>query len=102
MKLLNRDTDYAVRALLRVAGSGDAAGKTPVSRLAQELNVPYPFLRKVVRRLPRWLQPDPASSFSARSLTSVPLTGFSPGPALVTVVVNGIPSLSRVILVAPP
>ena len=51
MRLLNRDTDYAVRALLRVAGNGDANGKTPVSKLSREMHVPYPFLRKIFQTL---------------------------------------------------
>jgi Rrf2 family protein len=49
MKLLNRDTDYAVRALLRVAGS--PSGKTPVSQLSRDLKIPHPFLRKIFQTL---------------------------------------------------
>jgi Rrf2 family protein len=49
MKLLNRDTDYAVRALLRVAGN--PSGKIPVSELSRELKIPHPFLRKIFQTL---------------------------------------------------
>ena len=49
MRLLNRDTDYAVRALLQVAGN--PSEKTPVSGLSRELNIPYPFLRKIFQTL---------------------------------------------------
>jgi Rrf2 family protein len=49
MRLLNRDTDYAVRALLRVAGN--PSGKTPVSELSRELKIPHPFLRKIFQTL---------------------------------------------------
>jgi len=49
MRLLNRDTDYAVRALLRVAEKGGE--KIPVSGLARELHIPYPFLRKIFQTL---------------------------------------------------
>lgn len=48
MKLLTRDTDYAVRALLAMA-----AGKSmvTVSDLVTELKIPRPFLRRILQRL---------------------------------------------------
>ena len=49
MKLLNRDTDYAVRALLRIAGKNGE--KIPVSALSRELDIPHPFLRKIFQTL---------------------------------------------------
>jgi Rrf2 family protein len=51
MKLLNRDTDYAVRALVYMA-------KTPqslvsVKALVDDLNIPRAFLRRLLQRLSR-------------------------------------------------
>jgi Rrf2 family protein len=48
VKLLTRDTDYAVRALLVMA-----AGKSmvTVSGLVAELKIPQPFLRRILQRL---------------------------------------------------
>ena len=43
-----------------------------------------------------WL---PTRSFSATTLTTLPLSGVAPGPALVWVVVNGIPSPARFVTV---
>ncbi len=44
MKLITRDTDYAVRALGYIAGSKERV--VSVSELVKELKVPRPFLRK--------------------------------------------------------
>jgi Rrf2 family protein len=49
VKLLNRDTDYAVRALLRIAAN--PASRLPVSELSRRLNIPRPFLRKIFQTL---------------------------------------------------
>jgi Rrf2 family protein len=49
MKLITRDTDYAVRALVCIAGS-DAKVIT-VDELAEKLKVPKPFLRKILQVL---------------------------------------------------
>jgi len=49
MKLVNRDTDYAVKALLHIARNGDR--RTSVADLAGELEIPYPFLRKILQVL---------------------------------------------------
>jgi len=49
MKLITRDTDYALRAVCFIA---KYEGKIiPVSKLAGELNVPQPFLRKILQVL---------------------------------------------------
>jgi len=49
MKLITRDTDYALRALCFIAGH---QGQTiPVARLSDELGVPGPFLRKILQLL---------------------------------------------------
>ncbi len=49
MKLLTRDTDYAVRALTCIASSRD--GMFTVSSLSEELDMPRPFLRKILQVL---------------------------------------------------
>ena len=49
MRLLNRDTDYAVRALLQIAR--EPSRRMPVSELAARLKIPHPFLRKIFQTL---------------------------------------------------
>ncbi len=49
MKLITRDTDYAIRALSCIAAS--EGGMITVSRLSDELNIPRPFLRKIFQTL---------------------------------------------------
>ncbi|MDD5218916.1 MAG: Rrf2 family transcriptional regulator [Candidatus Omnitrophica bacterium] len=49
MKLITRDTDYALRALCSIAQS--KAPVTSVSALVQELQIPRPFLRKILQCL---------------------------------------------------
>ena len=49
MRLLNRDTDYAVRALLQIARK--PSERMPVSELAARLKIPHPFLRKIFQTL---------------------------------------------------
>jgi N-acetylneuraminic acid mutarotase len=61
-------------------------------------NYPLVQLRRVDNNQVRWLLPDPEAGFSATSFTSLPVTKFASGPAVVTVFVNGIPSLSKTIL----
>lgn len=51
MKLINRDADYAVKALLAVAGRG--GGTVSVTDLTAELGVPGPYLRKIMQTLAR-------------------------------------------------
>lgn len=49
MNLLNRDTDYALRALAYIANRD---GKTvSVTEISDELNIPRPFLRKSLQTL---------------------------------------------------
>lgn len=48
MKLLTRDTDYAVRALLAMAVRKSIVA---VSELVVELNIPRAFLRRILQRL---------------------------------------------------
>jgi Rrf2 family protein len=49
MKLITRDTDYAVRALCYIAKKKDKI--VSVSNLSQKLNIPKPFLRKLLQIL---------------------------------------------------
>lgn len=51
MKLITRDTDYALRALSYIAGKkGDIVS---VSELVKNLKIPKPFLRKLLQALNR-------------------------------------------------
>ena len=49
MKLITRNTDYAVRALASMAEKGDSV--TSVGELSGELKIPRPFLRKILQIL---------------------------------------------------
>lgn len=49
MKLITRNTDYAVRALVFIAKRKEKV--VSVSRLVKELNIPRPFLRKILQVL---------------------------------------------------
>ncbi|MBD3380029.1 MAG: Rrf2 family transcriptional regulator [Candidatus Omnitrophica bacterium] len=48
MKLLTRDTDYAIRALSCIAGE---KGVVSVTSLTEKLDVPRPFTRKILQIL---------------------------------------------------
>ena len=50
MKLITRDIDYAVRALIYLADNGKG-GTVPVPELVDELGVTRPFLRKIMQLL---------------------------------------------------
>jgi len=49
MKLLNRDTDYAIKALLYIVKKDPE--RISVSELVKELDIPRPFLRKILQTL---------------------------------------------------
>lgn len=49
MKLITRDTDYALRAVCFIAKQKDKI--VPVSRMIRELKMPGPFLRKILQVL---------------------------------------------------
>ena len=51
MNLLNRDTDYAVRALCHLAGQPEET--LSVAQLSPVLNVPHPYLRRILQTLAR-------------------------------------------------
>ena len=47
---ITRQADYAVRAVLYLARSGES-GRAPTSRIAQEMHIPPSFLAKIVSQL---------------------------------------------------
>jgi Rrf2 family protein len=49
LKLIKRDTDYAIRAVLAVAKRGRPL--TNVTELVRETKIPRPFLRKIMQLL---------------------------------------------------
>ena len=49
MKLITRDTDYAVRAIISIASKNDT--RVSVAQLVKELHIPRPFLRKILQVL---------------------------------------------------
>lgn len=49
MKLITRDTDYAIRALMYIACSKDAI--VSVAEIEKKLKLPRPFLRKILQIL---------------------------------------------------
>ncbi len=51
MKMIKRDTDYAIRALSCIAAS--KGEMVTVSGLATKLGMPGPYLRKILQRLSR-------------------------------------------------
>lgn len=51
MKLITRDTDYAVRALAFIAQSKNKI--VSATELVKELKIPRPFLRKILQQLNR-------------------------------------------------
>lgn len=50
MKLITRNTDYAIRAICCIALQ---KGLVPVRHLSEELEMPHPFLRKILQTLTR-------------------------------------------------
>lgn len=49
MKLITRDTDYAIRAICYIARQKQRI--VTVAELVKELRIPYPFLRKILQTL---------------------------------------------------
>ena len=49
MKLITRDTDYSVRALIYIARNKDRI--VSITELVKELDTPRPFLRKILQLL---------------------------------------------------
>jgi N-acetylneuraminic acid mutarotase len=73
------------------SGAGGGAATTAAT------NYPLVQIRRIDNEEILWL---PAAAFGATAFTSQPLAGIQRGPVLVTVFVNGIPSASRVTVVA--
>ena len=71
-------------------------------------NYPLVQLRRLDNEQTRFLLPDPSEPWTDSTFTSLPLSAFPPGPALLTVFTNGIPSVAKSIVVhaktvgAPP
>jgi len=65
-------------------------------------NYPLVQLRSLESGQSLWLSPDPADPFSNTAFTSQPVSSFPPGYSLMTVFVNGIPSISKFILMSAP
>ncbi len=51
MKLINKDADYAIKALVELAGRGGEVA--PVAGLTGPLGLPRPYLRKIMQALAR-------------------------------------------------
>jgi Rrf2 family protein len=49
MKLITRDTDYSIRALIYIASNKDRI--ISITELVKELDTPRPFLRKILQSL---------------------------------------------------
>src|SRR5690606_27051946 len=64
-------------------------------------NSPMVQLRRTDNNQVFWLTPAATSIRSATSYVSEPLLGVPPGPYALTVFVNAIPSISRIVLVTP-
>jgi hypothetical protein len=62
-------------------------------------NYPLVQLRRLESEETRFLLPDPSEPWTDSTFTSLPLAAFPPGPALVTVFTNGIPSVAQMIVV---
>ena len=65
-------------------------------------NYPVVQLRAIDNSQVAFLPVDPIIGWSDTSFTSTPVNNFPPGPALVTVFTNGIPSDSKYLVVATP
>ena len=51
MKLITKNTDYAIRALCTMAENNNDKKISSVSELVKELKIPRPFLRKILQIL---------------------------------------------------
>ena len=51
MKLINKNTDYAVRAIMTLAGNRNSF--MSAREIAEKQNIPYQFLRRILRPLIR-------------------------------------------------
>lgn len=51
MKLINRETDYAMRALTFMAEHNQKEARVSVTEMVEALKIPRPFLRKILQIL---------------------------------------------------
>ena len=82
----------------RFKGISQASGGT-----VQDSSTNYPLvqLRNIDNSQVAFLSVNPTAGWSDTSFTSIPITDFPAGPALVTVFANGIPSDSKYLVVSP-
>ncbi|PYK36898.1 MAG: hypothetical protein DME60_13250 [Verrucomicrobia bacterium] len=87
---------------LRLTGSLFQGISQASSGNTQDSSSNYPIvqLRSIENSQVAFLPVDPVAGWSDTSFTSVPVTGFPLGPALVTVFTNGIPSTAKPLIVA--
>lgn len=50
-KMITREADYSIRAILYLAGKWPDGYPVPASVLAGEMDIPYRFLRRIIRKL---------------------------------------------------
>ena len=84
---------------LRGAGLTEASGSATNNSAS---NYPLIQLRSNDNQSIQWINPDPDNPYTATSFTSQPINDFPSGLALVTAFVNGIPSISKFILISTP
>jgi hypothetical protein len=90
---------------LDVTGAGFQGlgeGSTGLGYMHSATNYPLVQLRRLDSEQVRWLPVEPTVGWSGTSFRSTPLNGFPNGPALVTVFTNGIPGVSRSVMVECP
>ena len=81
---------------------GLGEGSTGLGYMHSATNYPLVQLRRLDNEQVRWLPVEPTVGWSGTSFRSTALTGFPSGPALVTVFTNGIPGVSRGVMVECP
>jgi hypothetical protein len=93
-------------AILEITGSGfrgyghtEASGSTTNNSVS---NYPLVQLRSIENGQIRWLAPDANQPISTTHYKSQPIHDFPSGHVLVTIFVNGIPSISDISLLTPP
>jgi hypothetical protein len=79
-------------------GLGEASGGNSTQQSAS--NYPLLQIRRADSEQTRFLQVDPLAGWSDSTFTSLPLIDFPPGPALVTVFANAIPSIAQPVVVS--
>jgi hypothetical protein len=92
-------------SLLFVFGSGFEGlgeGSSGLGYMHSATNYPLLQLRRLDSEQVRWLPAEPTLVWNDTQFTSTRLYGFPNGPALATVFTNGIPSVSRGVVVECP